>query len=182
MKKSTFLIILCIASIFGASLMAYQFQNRSLDMAARYISAINLDQFQFRGAMQNPNLKKIDSSVDLLMKTQLALQAINPLFEQKPLEALARYQQLLETDPAHLGLRIRLGMLQLKQGQRAAAKENLYFVYEQKDAGLQPDAAWFLALLAIVEQDNELAKQLLKESIDSECTYKEEATELRASF
>lgn len=182
MKKSTFLIILCILSFLGLSLMAYQFQNRSFDKAAHHISTINLDQFQFRGAMQNPNLKKVAPKTEELADIGPAIEAIDPLFVQKPLEALARYQQLLETDPGHLGLRIRLGMLQLQQGQHAAAKENLYFVYEHKDAGLQPDAAWFLALLAIVEQDNTNALQLLKESIDNECTYKQEAQELLTLF
>lgn len=177
MKKNTFLLLICMVSIAVVSLMAYKMNNRILDSAALHIANINLENFQYRGMMQAPK-----THADAALEMQAAIQTVDALFETKPLEALARYQQLLEQDAGHLGLRLRLGMLQLKLHQRAVAKENLHFVYAHKEAGLQPDAAWFLALLAIEEQMPDKANQFLQESIDSGCSYLEEAKQLFALF
>ena len=177
MKKNTFLLLCCIAAIASISLMAYRTHNRVYDMAAWHLTTISLEHFQFRGAV---GLQK--SNATSILETQKALQNIDPLFTQKPHEALARYQQLMEKDPGHLGLRLRLGILQLKLHQMEAAKEHLYFVHAHPEAGLQPDAAWFLALSAIIEKDNGKAKQFLQESIDLECSYLADAKKLMELF
>jgi hypothetical protein len=88
------------------------------------------------------------------------------------------YESLLKKDPGNNSLQLRLGMIYLKLKQYDAAKEHFYFVYENKDSGLQPDSAWFLALISLIESDKTAAKNFLQESVTKKCSYKNEAAAL----
>jgi hypothetical protein len=73
-------------------------------------------------------------------------------------------------------------MIYLKLKQYDAAKEHFYFVYENKDSGLQHDSAWFLGLISIIEENKEAGKTYLQECLTKKCSYKKEAAELLSSL
>ena len=102
------------------------------------------------------------------------------LFTKNPLKAAAEYEKLLKSDPGNTGLHMRLGLLYIKLKQTSAAKEHLYFVYEQEESGLQPTSALYLALINILEDNKSEAQKLLKECIEKRSSYKKEALELTA--
>jgi predicted negative regulator of RcsB-dependent stress response len=185
--KNNILLISAFILIAAVSLFAYQQSNKAQNAAAKAISDINLEYYTRRGTVQKKPLAPITKQEEL--KTQddtkerpstavdLApgMQAADALFEKNSKEAAARYEQLLQQDPGYIALQLRLGMIYLKLKQYDAAKEHLYFVYEHKESGLQPDAAWFLALLHLSEQNKEKAVVLLKECVEKKCNYKKEA-------
>lgn len=166
MNKSSILILISISLFFAISIFAYQEQNAPLQLANQAIASIDLKNFKQRAVV-----RKTESLEDRLHKA-------DALFEQDALKAAGIYQDLLKTDPGRLDLRIRLGMLYLKNRQHEAAREHLHIIYEHKSASLQPDAAWFLALLAIVEGKETYAKKLLAESLEAGSQYQGNAQKL----
>lgn len=166
MNKSSILILTGICVFFTIAIFAYQQQNAPLQLANQAIASIDLKNFKARAVLQ-----KKKSFEQRLTKA-------DALFDSKPLEAAGIYQDLLKSDPGRLDLRMRLGMLHLKNRQHEAAREHLHIIYEYKSASLQPDAAWFLALLAIAEQNESYAKKLLAESLEAGSQYQQEAEKL----
>ena len=166
MNKQNFLIIAVISVFFAISIFAYQRQNAPLQKANQAIAAIDLRNFDKRAIVErSKTIEERIKDADLL-------------FDESPIKAAGIYQDLIRQDPGRLDLHIRLGMLQLKNQQHDAAREHLHIVYEQKTAALQPDAAWFLGLLAIVEGDQDYAKNLLEESLNAGSQYQENAEQI----
>jgi tetratricopeptide (TPR) repeat protein len=162
MNKYNISIILILSAFFALSIFAYQKENKPLQLANSAIASIDLRNFDQRGVHTKKSVPNQLRTADLC-------------FEKQPLKAVGIYRDLLRQDPGNLDLHIRLGMLSLKQQQYEAAREHLHMVYEVKEAALQPDASWFLALLAIIEQDEDYAKKLLEESLEARSQYQEQA-------
>jgi len=174
--KQNILLISAFIFILAVSLFAYQQSSKAQNAAAKAISEISLEYYTRRGMVQKKPILPIAKQGET-PKLDLVpgMQAADALFEKNSIEAAARYEQLLAQDPGQIALQLRLGMIYLKLKQYDAAKEHLYFVYEHKESGLQPDAAWFLALVHMSEQSKEKAISLLNECVDKKCNYKKEA-------
>jgi hypothetical protein len=173
------LTIFSVLAVFAAcAIYFYASSNITVNDAARHISEINLDYYTRRGMVQKKQFSPEKS--DTIQKLDLgpSIQKADAIFEKDEKMAAANYEQLLKSDPGNVSIHLRLGMLYLKLNQLDASKEHLYFVHENKDSGLQPDSAWFLALLNIKEQNTEKAKMLLEECVVKKCSYKIEAEAL----
>jgi len=158
-------------------LLAYQQEGAAERWAARYRANINLDFYQMRASSKNATIKTppvADTSAFYAKKLKW-----DQKLQDAPIKALAAYQQLLQKDPANTQLQLRIGMLALKLNQRELAREYLYLVYQEEITNLQPDAAWFLALLSIQEGHKKRAKAFLDESIKKGSNYLLQAQQLQ---
>ena len=162
--------ILLITALLGAFYYFYIQSNRALNLADRHIENVSLEYYTNRAMVQ----KKQAESLSLRDEINLA----DLQFLKDPKMTAVAYESLLKKDPGNNSLQLRLGMIYLKLKQYDAAKEHFYFVYENKDSGLQPDSAWFLALISLIESDKTAAKDFLQESVTKKCSYKNEAAAL----
>ena len=148
----------------------YSKSNKALNLSATHIENVSLEYYTNRAMVK----KKPAQLISLRDEINMA----DLQFLKNPKLAAVSYESLLKKDPGNNSIQLRLGMIYLKLKQYDAAKEHLYFVYENKDSGLQPDAAWFLGLITLIEEDKVTAKSLLQESLQKKCSYKKEAAEL----
>ncbi len=163
MQRNSWLILTGIFLFFVLSIFGYQQHYRAEALAGRAIANIDLRYFGQRAIQISANT------------FQQRLQKADALFLEAPIQAMGIYQDLLKQDPGNLSLRMRMGMLQLKLRQYEAAREHLHVVYDQKEALLQPDACWFLGLLAVLEGNSAQAQVFLKESLEAGSQYQSQA-------
>ena len=164
------LIILLLGSFY----YFYSLNSRALNLTAGHIEGISLAYYTNRGMVQNKQNQTL-SLRDEIKKADLQ-------FLKDPKMTAVAYESILKKDPGNNSLQLRLGMIYLKLKQYDAAKEHFYFVYENKDSGLQPDSAWFLGLISIIEENKEASKTYLQECIAKKFSYKKEAAELLSSL
>ena len=93
--------------------------------------------------------------------------------------ALGGYHELLKGDPDNLELQLRIGLLELKEGNYEETKEYLTKAYQQNDAAFSLDAAWGLALWNIQYHSNlDRARTLMEEIVAKRGNYFKEAENL----
>lgn len=173
MKKIWFPLI--IVTFLVISLFIYRQSCAALNSAATYVNAISLDYYVRRGMVQKK--PQMNEASDLsVLRTEISKGDL--YFVKSPLNAVLIYENLLKKDPGNMSLHLRMGMIFLKLGEHDTAREHLSFVYENKDSGLQPDAAWFLGLISVLQDEKTEAKTLLQECISKKCSYRNEAENL----
>lgn len=180
MNRNTVYIGILISIGFAISLFLYQQQGAAKRLASKYKTNINLNYYQMRALVHQPQQIKAANLAEYKANINTSISNWDQNFQKTPQRTLAGYLQLLEYDPGNVRIHLRIGMLALKLDQYELAKTHLYFVYKHKEAGIQPDAAWFMGLLALEEGNLLDAKQKLQESIDMKSNYSRHATKLIA--
>jgi uncharacterized protein HemY len=170
----TFLSLALILVLLSSFYYFYSKSNAALNLAATHVEAISLEYYTNRGMGQNKATQKLSLREEI--------ERVDLQFLKDPKMAAVSYEYLLKKDPGNNSLHLRLGMIYLKLKQYDAAKEHFYFVYENQESGLQPDAAWFLGLISVIEDDKVAAKDYLQESVIKRCSYKKEAAKLLGSL
>lgn len=160
--------------LLGSFYYFYSLNSSALNLTAGHIEDISLEYYTNRGMVQNKQPQTLTLRQEI---NRADLQ-----FLKDPKMTAVTYESLLKKDPGNISLQLRLGMVYLKLKQYDVAKVHFYFVYENKDSGLQPDSAWFLGLISIVEEDRDAGKTFLKECVTKKCSYKKEAAELLSSL
>ncbi len=169
MLKTIFPIAIAVL-LLGSFYYFYSQSNRALNLSARHIENVSLEYYTNRAMVQKKPLQSLS------LRDEIKLADLQ--FLKNPKLTAVSYESLLKKDPGNNSIQLRLGMIYLKMKQYDAAKEHFYFVYENEDSGLQPDAAWFLGLITLIEEDKVSAKSFLQESLQKKCSYKKEAAEL----
>jgi thioredoxin-like negative regulator of GroEL len=159
-----------VVLMLGSFYFFYKQSNKALYLAARHLENVSLEYYTNRAMVQKKPLQSLS------LRDEIKLADLQ--FQKNPKLTAVSYESLLKKDPGNNSIQLRLGMIYLKMKQYDAAKEHFYFVYENEDSGLQPDAAWFLGLITLIEEDKVSAKSFLQESLQKKCSYKKEAAEL----
>jgi hypothetical protein len=170
----TYLSLALILVLLSSFYYFYSKSSAALNLASAHIEGLSLEYYTNRGMGQNKATQKLSLREEI--------ERADLQFLKDPKMAAVNYESLLKKDPGNNSLHLRLGMIYLKLKQSDAAKEHFYFVYENTDSGLQPDAAWFLGLISVIEEDKVAAKSYLQESVTKRCSYKKEAAKLLASL
>jgi hypothetical protein len=173
--KTTIIIAAVLCILFSSSFLIYQNESKALNSASKLISKINLNHYTQRGMVFREKKNFKAESLDNFNKE---LNDADLLFEDEPKKALAAYELILSKDPGNLKTHLHLGMLYLKLRQCEAAKEHLFFVYDEKLSSWKADSAWFLSLLFIMENNPEKSKNFLKISLDELTNYRSDAEKL----
>lgn len=166
----TFLTLALILVLLSSFFYFYSKSSSALNLAATHVEKLSLEYYTNRGMGQKKAAKKLSLREEI--------EIVDLQFLKDPKMAAVSYESLLKKDPGNNSLQLRLGMIYLKLKQYEVAKEHFYFVYENTDSGIQPDAAWFLALISVIEDDKESARKYLEEAVSKKCSYKKEAAEL----
>lgn len=170
MTKVLFFVGIILLFISG---LGYWSESRLTNAASVALSEIDL-QWQLERALNtnstgiNPNLASVKR-----------LQAIDEQAQAgKYSAALGAYMPLLQKMPKEPSLLFRVGLMHLQLGQTSTAEVFLRDVYEQKEARFATEAAWCLALIALQQEEEQLAKPLLEEIIAEKGRYYKDAQEL----
>lgn len=158
-------ILLFTISLLTFIIAAYGYHNVTQwqYQATEMIYQVDLSLYAHRGvAFKTNNTATIEEKIG----------AVDQIFAQnKPLEALAHYQTLLEQDPSNPELELRIGVIYLQQNEYELAQEYLEAVYANKDAAFALDGAWFLGLLESKFDNKKNAEKLFEEVVEGRGNY-----------
>ncbi len=173
LQKNTIYLSIIVVLVLSLAGFQYHQSTQWQYQTDNFIQQVDLSLYSHRGVAT--------TTKEPTLETKIA--KIDQLFaQQKSLEALAHYQQLLEEDPNNTELLLRIGVIYLQEKQYEIASEHLQLVYADKDAAFALDGAWFLGLLQCKYGNKKNAQKLFEEVVNGRGNYYKNAQNLLESM